>query len=117
MKPIVSRHQIEAFHKFEQILNDSQLLVILGYNINEDDNHINAYLREFALSHPIVIVFKPGDKDKDEVDSVNNKKIEVKNKLRLIDDDNIYPLAANYKQHPPKQVISRLDEFVNSIFD
>lgn len=117
LKPIVSRHQIEAFHKFEQILNDSQLLVILGYNINEDDNHINAYLREFALSHPIVIVFKPGDKDKDEVDSVNNKKIEVKNKLRLIDDDNIYPLAANYKQHPPKQVISRLDEFVNSIFD
>lgn len=29
----------------KNILDESDVVVVLGYNINEDDNHINAYLR------------------------------------------------------------------------
>lgn len=48
-KPIISRHQICAFHKMGKILDKADILIILGYNVNEDDNHINAYLRDFLL--------------------------------------------------------------------
>ena len=46
-KPIVSNHQVQNFSKMTKILDDSNILIILGFNINEDDNHINAYLRNF----------------------------------------------------------------------
>lgn len=49
-KPIISRHQIDAFKIMGDILEEANILVILGYNVNEDDNHINAYLRDFMLS-------------------------------------------------------------------
>ena len=49
-KPIVSRHQIQAFSEMDTILDGADILAIIGYNVNEDDNHINSFLREFLLS-------------------------------------------------------------------
>ena len=47
LKPIVDHNQIVQFNKAYEILGDSDVLVILGYNVNEDDNHINSYLTHF----------------------------------------------------------------------
>ena len=47
VKPIVHSTQTEAFAMMKQILNEVEVLVVLGYGISEDDNHINAFLHEF----------------------------------------------------------------------
>lgn len=62
-KPIVHDLQIKEFKKLKEILDDSDYLVILGYNINEDDMHINSYLHYFINAKPIIVVTdnKPED--------------------------------------------------------
>lgn len=56
VKPIVNSKQIEAFDELNNILKEADILVILGFNINEDDNHINAFLHDFVKNKPIIIV-------------------------------------------------------------
>ncbi|MBR3671595.1 MAG: hypothetical protein IKN68_03035 [Spirochaetia bacterium] len=64
-KPIVHKLQIQEFWKMEEILNQSDCLVILGYNINEDDMHINSYIHEFIASKPVVVVVGAKQNDMD----------------------------------------------------
>lgn len=56
LKPIVNKIQIDEFKKFENLLKESNVLVILGFNINEDDNHINSFLHEFVKKNTIIFV-------------------------------------------------------------
>lgn len=56
VKPIIHLQQIEEFHRFNKILNDTDILVVFGFNINEDDNHINAFLHDFVKHKKILIV-------------------------------------------------------------
>lgn len=86
VKPIVHQCQVEEYRKMDEILRKSEKLVILGYNINSDDNHINAYIREFALKKEVYIV---SDKD-----CLKN----VREQLRLNDEGNIYFIEVDYKQ-------------------
>lgn len=56
VKPIIHDKQIQVFLKFQECLNRTDVLVILGFSINEDDNHINAYLHEFVKEGKRLIV-------------------------------------------------------------
>lgn len=47
VKPIVHSVQTNSYAKMKEILDATDILVILGYGIGEDDNHINAFLHEF----------------------------------------------------------------------
>lgn len=47
IKPIVSKKQIEEFHKAITYLNKSDTLVVVGYNFNSDDNHINSMIADW----------------------------------------------------------------------
>lgn len=49
VKPIIDIKQIEEYHKAIEELNKSDYLVVIGYGINENDNHINAILRNFIV--------------------------------------------------------------------
>ncbi len=49
VKPIVNHAQIEEFSKMQRILDEAEYLVVLGYNMNEDDNHLNAYLHDYLI--------------------------------------------------------------------
>ena len=62
VKPIVHSKQTEAFHRFYDGLSNSDVLVILGYNLNEDDNHINAFLNEFIKNGKRIIYVTADDK-------------------------------------------------------
>lgn len=62
VKPIIHPIQIKEFAKIDEILSDSELLVVLGYGINEDDSHLNAYLHDFANKHNILIVTNEDEK-------------------------------------------------------
>lgn len=67
VKPIVNPVQTEAFHRFNNLLNGNNsvdILVIIGFNINEDDNHINAFLHQYVQKGKKLIVVtksKPED--------------------------------------------------------
>lgn len=47
VKPIVEINQLKAFSKMLNILDEIEVLIVIGYNFNIDDNHINSILHEF----------------------------------------------------------------------
>ena len=62
VKPIVNSKQTDEFYRFKKLLDEIDILVILGFNINEDDNHINSFLHEYIKSgRQMIIVTNNGD--------------------------------------------------------
>lgn len=57
VKPIIEPKQIKEYSKMYSSLNNSRYLVVLGYNINSNDNHINAYIREFVKRTKTHLIF------------------------------------------------------------
>lgn len=51
LKPIVHPEQIFAYQVAVNVLSESGVLIIIGYNINEDDNHINAIIIDFIRNN------------------------------------------------------------------
>ena len=47
IKPIICTRQIESFYNFVNNLNCSDILCIIGYKFNSEDNHINAIIAEW----------------------------------------------------------------------
>ncbi len=45
IKPIVERKQIKEYSKMVKFMDDAKRIVILGYRLNYDDNHINSIIR------------------------------------------------------------------------
>lgn len=100
VKPIVHQFQVEEYRKMDEILRNSEKLVILGYNINSDDNHINAYIREFALKKEVYIVSNK--------DCLKN----VRDQLRLNDEGNIFFIKVDYDESSEK-IINEVKESLN----
>ncbi len=63
VKPIVHPVQIKEFRKMDWILRQSDCLVVLGYGMNEDDNHLNAYLHDYLTDERYVIVVQGTEND------------------------------------------------------
>ena len=75
VKPIIHPAQIKAYSSFIEGLSEADVLIVIGYNFNEDDNHINAIVRDYITS---------ADKDKKLiVVSGENNKIDILRRLRL----------------------------------
>jgi hypothetical protein len=49
IKPVVERKQLNEYRKALKYFDDADELVILGYNLNVDDNHQNSLLHSFVL--------------------------------------------------------------------
>lgn len=88
VKPIVSHIQIEEFLKMKKLLDDSNMLIILGFNINEDDNHINAYLHDYVKYKPIIIVTDRENYDAEERLKYKGKNIHIC-KVRYDNNENV----------------------------
>ena len=57
IKPIVFPEQIREYSKFDKALRRRDLLVIIGYSLSENDNHVNVYLREFLKKQGKPIIY------------------------------------------------------------
>ncbi len=55
VKPIVEERQIDEFAKMLKFLREADKLIVVGYRINSDDNHINGILRSFLLSEKEIV--------------------------------------------------------------
>ena len=78
VKPIVEKKQIEEYHKFVKQLKKSKELVILGYNLNFDDNHLNGLIRDFLLTGRNRLVYFDYNCDSKDM---------IKNRLRIDKED------------------------------
>lgn len=112
-KPIVCKSQITEFNKFNEKLESSDCLIILGYNINADDNHINSFLHNFIeiFKRKIIIVTeitKPV--------TLENIKYDYAEKLKISkDNENLIILDCKYpRKENDDDELSK--ELVNNIF-
>ncbi len=49
IKPVVERKQLNEYRKALKFFDEADERVILGYNLNVDDNHLNSLLHSFVL--------------------------------------------------------------------
>lgn len=64
IKPIISPYQIKEWYKAISFIDNSKYLIILGYGINSDDEHITSIIRNSI--NQIVIIFFLYNKEEDE---------------------------------------------------
>lgn len=102
VKPIIHSKLIVELKRMKDILDKSSILVILGYNINSDDNHINAYLHDFVHHKKIIFVNNDG----------NNEHL-IK-KLHLKNANNIELLCVSYENN--ENVISEIFKYLAKQF-
>lgn len=57
VKPVVDEKQLREYAKMLNFFDDSQVLFIVGYRINYDDNHINSLIRSFLKKEKKVVFF------------------------------------------------------------
>lgn len=57
VKPIICKRQVEEFHKFIEDLEQSDILCILGYRLNSEDNHINSIIAEWLMQKNKKLVY------------------------------------------------------------
>lgn len=48
-KPIVDEKMVMEYKKMADLIEEAETIIILGYNINSDDNHLNGQIRKAAL--------------------------------------------------------------------
>ena len=57
VKPIICGKQISQFYKFISALNKSEVLCIIGYKFNSEDNHINSLVADWLKKERSQIVY------------------------------------------------------------
>ena len=59
IKPMIEMRQYKEYSKMLGMIEDNDVkeLVIVGYQFNNDDNHINSVVREFILSNKKLVYF------------------------------------------------------------
>lgn len=86
IKPIVEKKQIIEYSKAINFLEESKCLIIIGYKINCDDNHINSIIRDFLLKHKVIYF-----------DYDNSSEDNILKKLRVEKCDNFEYISINNK--------------------
>lgn len=107
VKPIISPLQIEEYCKMNAILKEADKLVILGYGINSDDNHINSYLHSFISEQGKEIIIVSNN------DNVKKEKINIAQKLKISDKtDKIKICKCKYSDVDIKGLMQSLNRMI-----
>lgn len=70
VKPIINRRQIQEVNKGNCFLYDADELIIIGYGLNSDDEHIINVIRERLVAHKKTKIFLHTNNDTDEKDRI-----------------------------------------------
>lgn len=94
VKPIIDATQIKEYNKMLEFLDTSDILIIVGFALNIDDNHINCILRQYLVNKKITIYFLDYNNSLTEIELYNRLRIDVNDVDNLfyvpIDNDNAY---------------------------
>ena len=83
IKPVVEQRQLEEYARTLDILKSIDELVILGYKINYDDNHLNSLLGSFALGGKGITYFAYDDPDCSRDDICGKLRLRGKNNIKI----------------------------------
>lgn len=112
VKPIINSKQICEFQKLADNLKSTDILVVFGFGINEDDNHINAFLHEYAEQGKTMIIVTENKNDKknsdDKHEKIDDIKDEYEKKLKCDNKANIVICQVEYGNN---------ENVVNEIFE
>ncbi len=57
VKPLICKRQVEEFSKFVKALDESDYLVIVGYQFNSEDNHINSMIANWLRNKKGKVIY------------------------------------------------------------
>lgn len=112
VKPVVSLYQIKQYALAFEAFEDSDVLCILGYSINTDDEHIKNFIAERMNNGKKVVLFKYCGKVDSDFDSIK------KDIYGLFDNKNTQFLDIKFisdNQEVLKKFSGRCDTFENSL--
>ena len=112
VKPVVSLYQIKQYTLALKAFEESDVLCILGYSINTDDEHIKNFITERMSKGKKVILFKYYNDDDKGFDTIK------KNIYGLFDNKNTQFLDIQFisdNQEILKKFSGRCDTFENSL--
>ncbi len=104
VKPIVERTQIEEYSKMVHFFDDADKIVILGYKLNSDDNHLNSIIRSAVKQNKEVVYLSYND-----CGSAFLSREQVLKRLRLSDD---FPMLVYHEIDSSNAVRIFENEFV-----
>ena len=108
VKPIVNYRQIEEFQKVKKYLDESQILIVIGYAINEDDNHLNSYIHQFLNNVNNRLYYLTDENET----TVKNQLLD---KLKIQDTQRIIVIKKNYSRDKPKEIINCIYSEINKL--
>lgn len=110
VKPIINGTQLEEYNAFIDFLKDLRTLVIIGYGMNENDDHINALLRDFLTrSSDKKIVYCKFMKD-GEIFDMTKSVDEVAQRLRISDEVVKRQIYVIPHHGEPENIVEKLKE-------
>lgn len=87
VKPIVDIRQLEEYGKMLGFMERSDYLIILGYRLNVDDNHINGIIRAQMAKGKKVIYFDFQEEKTNAKQYDKNSKDNILKRLRIFEED------------------------------
>lgn len=100
IKPILHPMQIDEYYKGINNLNNSDYLVIIGYSLCDNDNHILTIIKDFYLKNKKIIYcyyVKTNDKSINSKELIKEKTNEISDILKLPNSNNLTILINNYE--------------------
>ena len=79
IKPIIAPEQIDQYLEFKKCLDNTDVLIIIGYSLCKNDNHILSFLRDFVMKENKYIIYYQHEKD-------DSKKTKVDERLYFSSD-------------------------------
>lgn len=88
VKPIIDIKQLREYNKAIRFLDEVDELIIVGYEMNGDDNHINSLIRSFLLENKKITFFKFNGSTNENKENKENKENEnEKNQEQKVEDE------------------------------
>lgn len=109
LKPIIHPLQVKNFSNMINALENTNLLFVNGYGLNDDDSHINSIIKDYLMRDNnnilVYIAYNLSDKEIDDkrkylndLFKVNNKQIIIENIEKLDGKENKDTTQTNYEQ-------------------
>lgn len=84
VKPIINKYQLTEYSKSISYLEEIDTLIILGYSLCENDNHIVSLLRDYIMNPKKMIIYF--EYDRNGTKNINSCKEKLRDKLKIDED-------------------------------
>ena len=110
VKPIICPEQVEVYHSFQEGLKNTDILIVLGYSLPENDTHILSFLKRYVHENGKKLIYY-SYKENAEINAIEISQVPaLKNIGENVSDDVILCFEHGGAPEKLKQHILRLIE-------